>query len=79
MRVLVAVEPGRWYPAEGVRELARRLHVALTERAPQTPAELRVVLGGSRKFVIPFLEYCDRVGITVRTDAGRIPGRIAVS
>ena len=77
--VLVAVEPGRWYPAEGVRELARRLHAALTERAPQTPAELRVVLGGSRKFVIPFLEYCDRVGITVRTDAGRIPGRIAVS
>ena len=77
--LLVAVEPGRWYPAEGVRELARRLHAALAARAPQTPAELRVVLGGSRKFVIPFLEYCDRVGITVRTDAGRIPGRIAVS
>ena len=76
---LVAVEPGRWYPAEGVRALAIRLRAALAERSPQTPAELRVVLGGSRKFVVPFLEYCDRVGITMRTDAGRTPGPIAVS
>jgi hypothetical protein len=37
-----------------------------------SPAELRELLGLSRKFLIPFLEYCDRVGYTVRGVTGRL-------
>jgi hypothetical protein len=34
-------------------------------------SELRVVLGVSRKFLIPYLEYCDQAGFTHRADDGR--------
>jgi selenocysteine-specific elongation factor len=36
-----------------------------------TPAELKEVLGVSRKYLIPFLEFCDRKGVTERRDQGR--------
>jgi hypothetical protein len=35
------------------------------------PAELREFLGLTRKFLIPFLEYCDREGYTIRNELGR--------
>jgi len=37
-----------------------------------SPAELRDVIGLSRKFLIPFLEYCDRHGVTERRPTGRV-------
>jgi hypothetical protein len=37
-----------------------------------SPSELRDVIGLSRKYLIPFLEYCDRRGITERRLAGRV-------
>ena len=36
------------------------------------PAQLRVVLDLSRKYLIPFLEFCDRKGITERRGEGRV-------
>jgi selenocysteine-specific elongation factor len=36
------------------------------------PAQLRDVLGSSRKFLIPFLEFCDRRGLTERRGEGRV-------
>jgi selenocysteine-specific elongation factor len=36
------------------------------------PAELRDLVGLSRKYLIPFLEYCDRTGITARKATGRV-------
>jgi hypothetical protein len=36
-----------------------------------SPAELREVLGVSRKYLIPFLEFCDRCGVTERRQEGR--------
>jgi hypothetical protein len=35
------------------------------------PSQLRDVLGFSRKYLIPFLEYCDRAGVTERRGDGR--------
>jgi hypothetical protein len=35
------------------------------------PADLREFLGVTRKFLIPFLEYCDREGYTIRNELGR--------
>jgi selenocysteine-specific elongation factor len=36
------------------------------------PAQLRDILGFSRKYLIPFLEYCDRNGVTERRGEGRV-------
>jgi selenocysteine-specific elongation factor len=44
----------------------------MTKGRVYTPAELRDVLGVSRKYLIPFLEYCDRQRITERLEGGRV-------
>jgi selenocysteine-specific elongation factor len=36
------------------------------------PTDLREMLGFSRKYLIPFLEYCDKKGYTSRQGNGRI-------
>jgi selenocysteine-specific elongation factor len=68
---LVAVEPARYYRAHTVAELVARLREGMAGDAGYGPSELRVLLGFSRKFLIPFLEYCDRVGITRRDLEGK--------
>jgi len=69
---LVAVEVDRWFHRTAVQELIGRLRAAMRPGEEHTPAELREILGFSRKFLIPFLEYCDRLHITERRSAGRV-------
>jgi selenocysteine-specific elongation factor len=69
---VVHVEDGRYYTAEAVRELLGRLERAMAGRGELAPTDLREALGFSRKFLIPFLEYCDRKGYTMRQGNGRI-------
>jgi selenocysteine-specific elongation factor len=68
---LVAVESNRHYSREAVSQLIDRLSSGMSAEADYGPAELRAFLGLTRKFLIPFLEYCDREGYTVRNDQGR--------
>ena len=68
---LVAVEPGRYYRVETVDELVASLRSGMASDVGYGPSELRELLGFSRKFLIPFLEYCDRVGITRRDLEGK--------
>ena len=68
---LIAVEPSRYYRAATVDELVTRLCTGMAGGVGYGPSELRELLGFSRKFLIPFLEYCDRVGITRRDLEGR--------
>ena len=68
---LVAVEPARYYRASTVAELVARLQAGMAGDVGYGPSELRELLGFSRKFLIPFLEYCDRVGITRRDLEGK--------
>jgi selenocysteine-specific elongation factor len=68
---LVAVEAGRYYLADTVARLSRRLRAGMDPDVGYGPADLREILGFSRKFLIPFLEYCDRAGITRRDLDGR--------
>jgi selenocysteine-specific elongation factor len=70
--LIVAVEPDRFYAAEAVDRLVTRLRDGMTEDREYNPAELRDVLGLSRKYLIPFLEYCDRKRITERRATGRV-------
>ena len=69
---VVQVEDGRFYTSDAVRELLQRLEGGMAGRGELAPTDLREVLGFSRKYLIPFLEYCDRRGYTARQGNGRI-------
>ena len=69
--LLVPVEPARYYPAPTVDVLVARLRAGMQPGTDYGPAELRELLGFSRKFLIPFLEFTDRAGHTSRDGAGR--------
>jgi selenocysteine-specific elongation factor len=69
---VVRVEQDRYYASEEVNALLARLSAGLVPGREYGPAELRELLGFSRKFLIPFLEYCDRRGYTVRRPGGRV-------
>jgi selenocysteine-specific elongation factor len=69
---VVQVEPDRYYAVAAVRALVERLRAAMSGGGEHGPAALRDALGISRKYLIPFLEYCDRAGITERRATGRI-------
>ena len=68
---LVAVEPARYYATATVNALLARLREGMRPDADYGPAELRELLGFSRKFLIPFLEFTDRSGVTLRDATGR--------
>ncbi len=69
---IVQVESNRYYTDTELKSLLNRLRAALRGGAELCPAEIRDALGLSRKFLIPFLEYCDRVGHTNRRVNGRV-------
>jgi selenocysteine-specific elongation factor len=70
---LVQVEPGRFYRPEVVEEMTGVVRAAMQQsKEPLSPAHLREALGISRKFLVPFLEYCDRRRITERRGEGRV-------
>lgn len=68
---IVQVETDRYYDRSALEAMIARLKEALVPGTVYVPAQLRDVLGFSRKFLIPFLEFCDRNGITERRGDGR--------
>ena len=68
---VVAVEPERYYAASTVEALRVRLLAGMTGTNGYSPTDLKGMLDLTRKFLIPFLEYCDREGYTIRDAAGR--------
>ncbi|MEP6622758.1 MAG: SelB C-terminal domain-containing protein, partial [bacterium] len=68
--VLVAVESDRYYTVGAVGVLRERLALGMDGGREYSPSELREVLDLTRKFLIPFLEYCDREGYTFRSASG---------
>ena len=69
---VVAVEEDRYYLASELAALVDGLRSGMLSGRVYSPAELRDLTGLSRKYLIPFLEYCDRHGVTARQDSGRI-------
>lgn len=69
---VVQVEADRYYAASALAQLVGTLRAKMKAGQPYTPAELRDMLGLSRKFLIPLLEYCDRSGITTRRGGERV-------
>jgi selenocysteine-specific elongation factor len=68
---IAAVEPTRFYLATSVARLLEALDAGMAAGQDYGPAELREILGFSRKFLIPFMEFCDREGYTLRDATGR--------
>lgn len=62
------------FSASALDEARRRVVEALGERGHLTVAEIRDVLGSTRKFVLPIVGWLDRNGVTRRRGDDRIPG-----
>ena len=69
---IVQVEQNRYYASKHLTLLISRLRELLASGQEVNPSALREGLGISRKYLIPLLEYCDRVGHTVRGPSGRV-------
>ncbi|MDQ6768591.1 MAG: selenocysteine-specific translation elongation factor, partial [Gemmatimonadota bacterium] len=63
---IVQVETDRYYDRSAVDGLIAKLRGEMAPGRVYVPAQLRDVLGFSRKYLIPFLEFCDRIGVTER-------------
>jgi selenocysteine-specific elongation factor len=68
---LERVSDDRYYSSEAVKTILGTMRSRLEGGRIYSPAELREVLGVSRKYLIPFLEFCDRCGVTERRQEGR--------
>ena len=68
---LERVSDDRYYGSEVVARMIGTVRSGLSPGRIYSPAELREVLGVSRKYLIPFLEFCDRKGVTERRENGR--------
>lgn len=69
---IVQVERDRYYDRMALDAMIAQLKESLKPGEVYAPAQLRDVLGSSRKFLIPFLEFCDRRGVTERRGDGRV-------
>jgi selenocysteine-specific elongation factor len=68
---IVAVEADRYISARALGALVERMQAQLEAGREYSPGELRDVVGVSRKYLIPLLEYFDRRALTERTSSGR--------
>jgi selenocysteine-specific elongation factor len=73
--IVVQVEPERFYDAGVVAGMMQQLRDGMRDGATYAPAQLRELLGVSRKYLMPFLEYCDRRHVTERHENGRVLAR----
>ena len=60
------------YRDDQIARLRAAIVTALRERKSITPAEYRDLVGSSRKYVVPLLEYFDSIGVTLRSGDARV-------
>lgn len=73
--VVVQVESERFYAADVVAGMMQEIRDGMRGGGEFAPAQLREMLGISRKFLMPFLEFCDRQHLTERRQNGRVLAR----
>ncbi len=67
----VRIGRDRFYDEDAARVLREAILEEVRERGRATPAEIRAKTGLTRKYLIPFLEWLDNTGYTVRDEDGR--------
>jgi selenocysteine-specific elongation factor len=75
-KLVVMIALDRPFAREAVQELLARLRTHVKPGTTYAPSELREALGITRKWLIPFLEWCDRQRISLRRAEGRTFGTI---
>lgn len=73
---IVALAPGLFLHREVAEAGVQVLREILTEKGSITVGELRDRVGASRKYAVPFLEWCDSQRLTRRDGDHRIPGPV---
>jgi selenocysteine-specific elongation factor len=68
----MSIDAGTFLHFEAERALRARVSGLIRDRGKVTVADVREALVSSRKFVVPFLEYLDRVGLTRREGDFRV-------
>jgi selenocysteine-specific elongation factor len=63
---IVRVATDMYFLAESVDKVKKSLREHFSKEKQITPAGFRDLLGTSRKYTIPLLEYLDREGVTMR-------------
>jgi selenocysteine-specific elongation factor len=71
---LVRIADGLWLHTRRWDELVARVKSALQSGARLTVADIRTLLGSSRKFVVPIVERLDALGVTRRVGDFRALG-----
>ncbi len=71
-RRLVRIKEGLYFHAEPLQAAEARVAAFLRERKEITPQEIKDLLGISRKYAIPLLEYLDAQRLTVRVGDKRV-------
>ncbi len=68
---VVGIAMDWWFAREGVLSLLAKLRAHVKPGRIYSPSDLREPLGLTRKWLIPFLEWCDRRRISRRSADGR--------
>jgi selenocysteine-specific elongation factor len=76
---LVAITNDVYLHSDVEADMRRLIAQKLAEGPGMTVAEIRDLLGTTRKFAVPLCEYLDRVGATRREGDLRVQGTMAVS
>jgi selenocysteine-specific elongation factor len=63
---IAEINPGLYLDADVDAELRRKVRARLADGSTITMAELRDLLGTTRKYAVPIGEYLDRIGLTRR-------------
>jgi len=71
-RRLVRVREGLYFHAEPLHEVEARVTAFLREKKEITPQDFKDLLGITRKYAIPLLEYLDAQRVTVRVGDKRV-------
>ena len=71
-RQIVALGPELYMAPSALEAAALAVRRALAGRGPLGPAEFKESIPVSRKYLIPILEYFDRIGVTQRVGDGRL-------
>ena len=71
-RRLVRVKEGLYFHGEALRSIQDKLVAHLRERKDIGPADVKDLLGVSRKYAIPLMEYFDAQRVTVRQGERRV-------
>ncbi len=72
MGTLVPITPDLALHHEAIEEAERRLVHRIQEKGPMPSKEFKDIIDASRKYVIPLLEYFDKLGVTRRIDNERV-------